>query len=69
MDLLGLLKWSSDPGSLKERLGRLGRIRQEELVKFLRDSLDALFHILIHYEDDDTYDMDVFNALVRRAGC
>ncbi|XP_043216564.1 dedicator of cytokinesis protein 1-like isoform X2 [Amphibalanus amphitrite] len=64
VDLLGLLKWSSDPGSLKERLARLDRIRQEELVKFLRDSLDALFHILIHYETDDTYDVDVFNALV-----
>ncbi|XP_037077483.1 dedicator of cytokinesis protein 1-like, partial [Pollicipes pollicipes] len=64
VDLLGLLKWSSEPAKLRERLSLLHRIDKEEIVKFLRDSLDALFHILIEHEQDHEYDVDVFNALV-----
>lgn len=40
----------------------------EEIVKFLQDSLDALFNILMQNSDSDTYDELVFDALIFLVG-
>jgi hypothetical protein len=42
-NLLHLLQWQSDKENITETLTRVLRLRDEELVKFLQDVLDALF--------------------------
>jgi len=41
--LLHLLQWQSDKENIAETLTRVLKLRDEELVKFLQDVLDALF--------------------------
>jgi dedicator of cytokinesis protein 1 len=64
IDLLGLLKWRSNPENLKSNLLALMKLDGEEVVKFLQDTLDALFDILMQNTDSDLYDNLVFEALI-----
>ncbi|XP_054707947.1 dedicator of cytokinesis protein 1-like [Uloborus diversus] len=64
VDLLGLLKWWSNPENLKSNLISLMKVDGEEVVKFLQDTLDALFNILMQNSDSELYDNLVFEALV-----
>ncbi|XP_072561850.1 dedicator of cytokinesis protein 5 isoform X1 [Paramormyrops kingsleyae] len=64
VDLLGLLNWRSNPQDLEQILQRLMEVEGGEIVKFLQDTLDALFSIMMENSEQDTYDMLVFNALV-----
>ncbi|XP_076148096.1 dedicator of cytokinesis 2 [Alosa pseudoharengus] len=62
--LLGLLKWRTRPELLKENLEKLKIIDGEEIVKFLQDTLDALFNIMMEHSRTDDYDILVFDALI-----
>uniref|UniRef100_A0A673VTT2 Dedicator of cytokinesis 2 n=1 Tax=Salmo trutta TaxID=8032 RepID=A0A673VTT2_SALTR len=62
--LLGLLKWRTRPELLKENLEKLKIIDGEEVVKFLQDTLDALFTIMMEHSQTDDYDILVFDALI-----
>uniref|UniRef100_A0A8C8IM77 Dedicator of cytokinesis 5 n=1 Tax=Oncorhynchus tshawytscha TaxID=74940 RepID=A0A8C8IM77_ONCTS len=64
VDLLGLLNWRSNPEQLDQNLQRLMEVEGGEIVKFLQDTLDALFNIMMETSEKDTYDNLVFNALV-----
>ncbi|XP_061529041.1 dedicator of cytokinesis protein 5 isoform X1 [Phycodurus eques] len=64
VDLLGLLNWRSNPDDLDQILQRLMEVEGGEIVKFLQDTLDALFNIMMETSEKDTYDTLVFNALV-----
>lgn len=64
VDLLGLLKWSSNMDRLEESLTQLLRVSPEEIVKFLQDILDALFDILVKNTDPLRYDDLVFQCLL-----
>uniref|UniRef100_A0A7N6FIL4 Dedicator of cytokinesis 5 n=1 Tax=Anabas testudineus TaxID=64144 RepID=A0A7N6FIL4_ANATE len=64
VDLLGLLNWRSNPAALDQILQRLMEVEGGEIVKFLQDTLDALFNIMMETSEKDTYDTLVFNALV-----
>uniref|UniRef100_A0A1A8G425 Dedicator of cytokinesis 5 n=1 Tax=Nothobranchius korthausae TaxID=1143690 RepID=A0A1A8G425_9TELE len=63
VDLLGLLNWRSNPEDLQQILQRLMEVEGGEIVKFLQDTLDALFNIMMETSEKDTYDTLVFNAL------
>uniref|UniRef100_A0A8B9GRP0 Dedicator of cytokinesis 2 n=1 Tax=Astyanax mexicanus TaxID=7994 RepID=A0A8B9GRP0_ASTMX len=62
--LLGLLKWRTRPELLKSNLQDLKLIDGEEVVKFLQDTLDALFNIMMEHSQTDDYDILVFDALI-----
>uniref|UniRef100_A0A673WDT9 Dedicator of cytokinesis 2 n=1 Tax=Salmo trutta TaxID=8032 RepID=A0A673WDT9_SALTR len=62
--LLGLLKWRTRPELLKENLEKLKLIDGEQVVKFLQDTLDALFTIMMEHSQTDDYDILVFDALI-----
>ncbi|KAM9795094.1 dedicator of cytokinesis 2 [Neosynchiropus ocellatus] len=62
--LLGLLKWRTRPEILKDNLEKLKIIDGEEVVKFLQDTLDALFNIMMEHSQTDDYDILVFDALI-----
>uniref|UniRef100_A0A3Q2T550 Dedicator of cytokinesis 5 n=1 Tax=Fundulus heteroclitus TaxID=8078 RepID=A0A3Q2T550_FUNHE len=64
VDLLGLLNWRSSPKDLDQILQRLMEVEGGEIVKFLQDTLDALFNIMMETSEKDTYDTLVFDALV-----
>uniref|UniRef100_H3AEM8 C2 DOCK-type domain-containing protein n=1 Tax=Latimeria chalumnae TaxID=7897 RepID=H3AEM8_LATCH len=64
VDLLGLLKWRANTSLLNENLGKLMKVDGGEVVKFLQDTLDALFSIMMEHADTDTYDTLVFDALI-----
>ncbi|XP_015198521.1 dedicator of cytokinesis protein 5 isoform X2 [Lepisosteus oculatus] len=64
VDLLGLLNWRSNPQDLEQTLQRLMEVEGSEIVKFLQDTLDALFNIMMVTSEKETYDKLVFNALV-----
>eukprot|EP00064_Thunnus_orientalis_P009322 superscaffoldBa00001176_g9345 len=64
VDLLGLLNWRSNPEDLRQILQRLMEVEGGEIVKFLQDTLDALFNIMMETSEEDTYDSLVFDALV-----
>ncbi|XP_069061938.1 dedicator of cytokinesis protein 2-like [Pleurodeles waltl] len=68
VDLLGLLKWRSKPGLLEQNLKKLMKVDGGEVMKFLQDTLDALFSIMMEYSHTDTYDILVFDALVYIVG-
>ncbi|XP_016420789.1 dedicator of cytokinesis 2 [Sinocyclocheilus rhinocerous] len=63
--LLGLLKWRTRPEMLKQNLQELKLIDGEEVVKFLQDTLDALFNIMMEHSQTDDYDILVFDALIK----
>ncbi|XP_062909750.1 dedicator of cytokinesis protein 2-like [Mobula hypostoma] len=62
--LLGLLKWRMKPELLQENLEKLKIVDGEEIVKFLQDTLDALFNIMMEHSHTDKYDILVFDALI-----
>ncbi|XP_078269755.1 dedicator of cytokinesis protein 1 isoform X2 [Rhinoraja longicauda] len=64
VDLLGLLKWRSNTNILQQNLRQLMKVDGEEVVKFLQDTLDALFNIMMENSDSDTFDTLVFDSLV-----
>lgn len=64
VDLLGLLKWRDNPSNLDSSLQALTNVNGEEVVKFLQDTLDALFAILMENTDSNTYDNLVFDSLL-----
>uniref|UniRef100_A0A665WM75 Dedicator of cytokinesis 1 n=1 Tax=Echeneis naucrates TaxID=173247 RepID=A0A665WM75_ECHNA len=64
VDLLGLLKWRSNTSLLQKNLRQLMKVEGGEVVKFLQDTLDALFNIMMENSDSDTFDTLVFDALV-----
>ncbi|NXG76113.1 DOCK2 protein, partial [Baryphthengus martii] len=64
VNLLGLLKWRSKPSLLAENLQKLMNVDGGEVIKFLQDTLDALFSIMMENSDTDVYDTLVFDALV-----
>ncbi|MBN3277632.1 DOCK2 protein, partial [Polyodon spathula] len=66
--LLGLLKWRTRPELLKDNLQQLKLVDGEEVVKFLQDTLDALFNIMMEYSQTDEYDILVFDALIYIVG-
>ncbi|XP_044136814.1 dedicator of cytokinesis protein 2 isoform X3 [Bufo gargarizans] len=62
--LLGLLKWRMKPELLQENLEKLKLVDGEEVVKFLQDTLDALFNIMMEHSHSNKYDILVFDALI-----
>lgn len=64
VDLLGLLKYHSQPEQLPSILTALMKVDGEEVVKFLQDVLDSLFNILMQNSDSDAFDCSVFECLV-----
>ncbi|KAI5167804.1 Dedicator Of Cytokinesis Protein 5 [Manis pentadactyla] len=64
VDLLGLLNWRSNSQNIKHNLKKLMEVDGGEIVKFLQDTLDALFTIMMEMSDNETYDFLVFDALV-----
>uniref|UniRef100_A0A8C6VE30 Dedicator of cytokinesis 1 n=1 Tax=Naja naja TaxID=35670 RepID=A0A8C6VE30_NAJNA len=64
VDLLGLLKWRSNTNILQQNLRQLMKVDGGEVVKFLQDTLDALFNIMMEHSESDTFDTLVFDALV-----
>ncbi|KAG8518214.1 Dedicator of cytokinesis protein 5 [Galemys pyrenaicus] len=64
VDLLGLLNWRSNSQNIKHNLKKLMAVDGGEIVKFLQDTLDALFNIMMEMSDNETYDFLVFDALV-----
>uniref|UniRef100_A0A8C1W6G8 Dedicator of cytokinesis 1 n=1 Tax=Cyprinus carpio TaxID=7962 RepID=A0A8C1W6G8_CYPCA len=64
VDLLGLLKWRSNISLLQQNLCHLMKVEGGEVVKFLQDTLDALFNIMMENSDSETFDTLVFDALV-----
>uniref|UniRef100_A0A8C4YQS4 C2 DOCK-type domain-containing protein n=1 Tax=Gopherus evgoodei TaxID=1825980 RepID=A0A8C4YQS4_9SAUR len=64
VDLLGLLKWRSKPNLLAGNLQKLMNVDGGEVIKFLQDTLDALFSIMMENSATDVYDTLIFDALV-----
>ncbi|XP_078509500.1 dedicator of cytokinesis protein 2 isoform X2 [Lissotriton helveticus] len=62
--LLCLLKWRMKPELLQENLEKLKIVDGEEVVKFLQDTLDALFNIMMEHSHCEQYDILVFDALI-----
>uniref|UniRef100_H0WLI3 Dedicator of cytokinesis 2 n=1 Tax=Otolemur garnettii TaxID=30611 RepID=H0WLI3_OTOGA len=62
--LLGLLKWRMKPQLLQDNLEKLKIVDGEEVVKFLQDTLDALFNIMMEHSQSNEYDILVFDALI-----
>lgn len=65
VDLLSLLKWRTHPERIQDSLTRVLKLRDEELVKFLQDVLDALFAMFSNEEGNSTEHSGlVFHVLV-----
>ncbi|KFW80666.1 Dedicator of cytokinesis protein 5, partial [Manacus vitellinus] len=64
VDLLGLLNWRSNSQNIAHNLRKLMEVEGGEIVKFLPDTLDALFNIMMEMSENETYDFLVFDALV-----
>uniref|UniRef100_A0A8V0XNM6 Dedicator of cytokinesis protein 2 n=1 Tax=Gallus gallus TaxID=9031 RepID=A0A8V0XNM6_CHICK len=64
VNLLGLLKWRAKPNVLEGNLQKLMNVDGGEVIKFLQDTLDALFSIMMENADTDVYDTLIFDALV-----
>lgn len=64
-DLLSLLQWRTNPNRIQDSLTRALKLRDEELVKFLQDVLDALFAMFSNEEGNSTEHSGlVFHVLV-----
>ncbi|KAI0136958.1 SH3 domain-containing protein [Xylariales sp. AK1849] len=67
--VLGLLRWKEQPKEdIPDLLKQLIFVPEIEVVKLLSDVLDALFGILVEYQNNDEYEDLVFTALVRVLG-
>lgn len=64
-DILSILQWKTHPERIKESLARVLKLRDEELIKFLQDVLDALFAIFSDEEGNSTENSGtVFQVLI-----
>lgn len=64
-DILSLLQWKTHPECIKDALTRLLKLRDEELIKFLQDVLDALFAMFSNEAGNSTaHSGTVFHVLV-----
>lgn len=64
-DILAILQWRTRPELIKEALNRGLDLRDEELIKFLQDVLDALFAIFSDADGNSTEQSGtVFQVLV-----
>ncbi|XP_037027423.1 dedicator of cytokinesis protein 3 isoform X2 [Bradysia coprophila] len=64
-DLLSLLQWRTHPERIQDSLTRVMKLKDEELVKFFQDVLDALFSIFSNEEGNSTENSgSVFHVLV-----
>lgn len=64
-DLLALLQWRAHPEKIQDSLTRVLRLKDEELVKFLQDVLDALFAMFSTEDGNSTpHSGLVFHVLV-----
>lgn len=64
-DLLSLLQWRNHPETIQDSLTGVLRLKDEELVKFLQDVLDALFAMFSNEEGNSTQHSGlVFHVLV-----
>uniref|UniRef100_A0A6P4FAD5 Dedicator of cytokinesis protein 3 isoform X1 n=1 Tax=Drosophila rhopaloa TaxID=1041015 RepID=A0A6P4FAD5_DRORH len=64
-DLLSLLQWRTYPETIQDSLTGVLRLKDEELVKFLQDVLDALFAMFSNEEGNSTQHSGlVFHVLV-----
>ncbi|KAK1333385.1 hypothetical protein QTO34_005768 [Cnephaeus nilssonii] len=66
VDLLGLLKWRSNTSLLQQNLRQLMKVDGGEVVKFLQDTLDALFNIMMENSESETFDTSCSMLWVRR---
>ncbi|KAH6656717.1 SH3 domain-containing protein [Truncatella angustata] len=67
--VLGLLRWKEQPKvEIPGLLKQLIFVPEIEVVKLLNDVLDALFGILVEYQNNDEYEDLVFMAVVRVLG-
>ncbi|KAI1863319.1 uncharacterized protein JN550_009639 [Neoarthrinium moseri] len=67
--VLGLLRWKEQPREdIPNLLKQVIFVPEIEVVKLLSDVLDALFGILVEYQNNDEYEDLVFTALVRVLG-
>ncbi|KAG8441054.1 hypothetical protein GDO86_006699 [Hymenochirus boettgeri] len=64
VDLLGLLNWRSNSRPVSQALRKLMEVDGGEIMKFLQDTLDALFNIMMETPDKESCDVLVFDALV-----
>ncbi|KAM6132363.1 LOW QUALITY PROTEIN: dedicator of cytokinesis protein 2-like [Pterocles gutturalis] len=64
VNLLRLLKWRAKPSLMAGNLQNLMHVDGGEVIKFLQDTLDALFSIMMENSDTNVYDTLVFDALV-----
>ncbi|XP_065900793.1 dedicator of cytokinesis protein 2-like [Dysidea avara] len=62
IELLSLLKWRQEEKKLDKILKNLMNVDGEEMVKFLQDTLDSLFEILV--QNAEAYRKLVFDVLV-----
>lgn len=64
-DILSLLQWKTHPERINTSLTRVLKLRDEELIKFLQDVLDALFAMFSNEEGNSTeHSGTVFHVLV-----
>ncbi|KIW06257.1 uncharacterized protein PV09_02729 [Verruconis gallopava] len=64
-NLLGLLKWQSQPaGEVPSLLSRFAFVPEIEIVKLLNEVFDALFEILVDAAGSEEYETLVFKNLV-----
>uniref|UniRef100_A0A8C0L4Q1 Dedicator of cytokinesis 1 n=1 Tax=Canis lupus dingo TaxID=286419 RepID=A0A8C0L4Q1_CANLU len=64
VDLLGLLKWRSNTSLLQQNLRQLMKVDGGEVVKFLQDTLDALFNIMMENSERSLpVTLEVFSTL------
>lgn len=64
-DILSILQWKTHPERIKESLAMVLKLRDEDLVKFLQDVLDALFAIFSDEDGNSTENSGtVFQVLV-----
>ncbi|KAM8973049.1 dedicator of cytokinesis protein 5 isoform 1-T1 [Pelodytes ibericus] len=64
VDLLGLLNWRSNPRPVSQALRKLMEVDGGEIMKFLQDTLDALFSIMMETPEKESCDTLAFDALV-----
>ncbi|XP_070539835.1 dedicator of cytokinesis protein 1-like isoform X2 [Ptychodera flava] len=66
VDLLGLLKWRADSDfNIQKTLKTfMENVDGEEIVKFLRDTLESLFNIWMEHIETEDFDELIFDALV-----
>ena len=68
INIFSLLNWKEKRDSLEDILININNLDGGDVVKFLHDTLDALFEIWMDQSTPPSYDAMVFNALVTIIG-